>query len=109
MTCSEVEVPRWTNELSCTFSCSATLLRLLSTAMSTSCAALGQKADAQIKLLEEYLGAQRYGAAPASGSTSGKFGAASDGVGSHPCASWSVGAISETHCNHPSAESAVLL
>jgi hypothetical protein len=41
-------------------------------------AALGQEADAQIKLLEEYFGAQLYGAAPVcelSGSTPGKSGA----------------------------------
>ena len=52
--------------------------RLLPTAMITSWAALGEKADAQIKLLEEYFGAQLYDAAPVcelSGSTSGKSGA----------------------------------
>ena len=49
--------------------------RLLPTAMITSWAALGEKADAQIKLLEEYFCAQRHGAAPVSGSTSAKFGA----------------------------------
>lgn len=52
--------------------------RLLSTAMFAFWAALGQEADAQIKLLEEYFGAQLYGAAPVcelSGSTPGKSGA----------------------------------
>lgn len=56
MTYSEVEVRRWTNELSCTFGCTAALQRLLLTAMLASWAALGQKVNAQIKLLGEYFG-----------------------------------------------------